>query len=284
MADTGGTPAEYGLRVRTDPKKELMVTALNKMRSGVEVPISYSEELVQLVYYSREEKVHQANFAFTSEFIRGLDDYKTRGTSYLWHDVPGDRIVGLLSGMVIHPLAIKPAGAVKYIKDMIIKGELTDWSVLLASNAKPDGRILVGDLDVGLTDRTEDSKKSGKDPNVYVINRSNIYSPSDEYEDLKPDEFSKALELTRANWANPNRRGKRSVNAPDKPTGKSVRQVRDPRRGMLILYALNPVYVGDDLKTPVIGYAISFPQSPTAEKTNYLLNEVAQGKEIEDEE
>ena len=280
MAETGGTPSDYGLKVRTDPGKKLIVTALNKMRSGVEVPISYSEELVELVYYAREERVHQANFTFTDEFIKGLGEYEKRGkSSFMWRDVNGKKVVGFLNGLVTHPLAVKAAGASKYISDMIRKGELTDWTVLLVSNAKPENRTVLGGLDVGLTDRRNDDKNSN--PNVYIINRSHIISPGDEYEDLGSEERNRALNLTREDWADPNRR-RRSAAPPEKPTGRFARRVRDPRNGMLILYTLNPKLVGEELRTPVVGYAISFPQSPTAVKTNYMLNEVAMGKD-EDE-
>lgn len=280
MAESGGTPDDYGLRVRTDPNKMLVVTALNKMRSGVEVPISYSEELVELVYYSKEDKIHQANLTLTSELVHSLGDYEEKRASYLWRDVPGDKIVGYLSGMSLHPLAVKAKGASKYINDLLKKHELTNWSVLLVSNNKADGRTQIGDLSVGLTDR----KDGGKNPSVYVINKSHIISPRDEFEDLSEDELSKALELTINDWSDPNRRGRRGVNVPKIPTGKFVRQVRNPRNGLLIIYALNPKYVDEDSTTPIIGYAISFPKSITAKKTNYMLNEVAMGKDFEEDE
>lgn len=272
MAAVGGTPDDYGLKVRTHPDSMLIITAMNKMRSGVEVPISYSEELVELVYYHKDAKINNANYVFTDEFIRGLGTYEKRRASYLWHEVPGSKVISFLDGLIIHPSAVKVAGASKYIRDLMKNGELTEWTILLVSNNKPDNRITVGDLDIGMTDR----KDGGKNPLVYTINKSHIISPRDEFEDLSPEEAQKALTLTQSDWSS--RQGKRSAAEPQQPTGKFARKVRDPRYGMLIIYPLNPEYVEHtDTKMPVIGYAISFPESPTAVRTNYLLNQVAIG-------
>jgi hypothetical protein len=273
MAAVDGTPEEYGLKVRMHPESMLIVTALNKMRSGVEVPISYSEELVELVYYHKEAKIHNANLVFTDEFIKGLGEPEKVRASYLWKNVPGVKVVSFLDGLITHPSAVKVAGASRYIRDLINKNELADWTIMLASNNKKDGRVSLGNLDVGMTDRKDGSKSKNQD--VYIINKSHIISSRDEYEDLSPDEWEKALNLTRNDWAN--RQGKRSANEPKEPTGKFARKVRSPQKGMLIIYVLNPTYADLGTTIPVIGYAISFPESPTAVKTNYLLNQVAIG-------
>jgi Z1 domain. len=55
MWSSGRTPSDYGLRVRTHPEG-LLITALNKMREGVTMQLSYAGELVEtaLFLYRRQ--------------------------------------------------------------------------------------------------------------------------------------------------------------------------------------------------------------------------------------
>lgn len=275
MAAIGGTPQDYGLRVRTH-SEGLLITSMNKMRTGQEVPISYEGDLVELPHYYKDAKINSANYVLTDEFIRKLDHPKSKG-DYIWQNVSGTVIVDFINGLTTHPYAIKANSQrlARYIKGQMRKGELLEWSVFLVSNKTTQRRDTLGGLDVGMTERNELDLKT----DVYSLKKSHLISPPDEFKDLTDEEISRALSETRRRWSNGEIKGKVE---PKKPTGKVVRSLRDPRKGMLMLYPLDPAPT--EASQPVIGFAISFPASKTAEKITYRINEVAIGSDDEDED
>ena len=56
MAVTGGTPADYGLKVRSHP--DLMVTSIVKMRSGTSLQISFAGVVSETVVFDRDREVN----------------------------------------------------------------------------------------------------------------------------------------------------------------------------------------------------------------------------------
>jgi hypothetical protein len=57
---------------------------------------------------------------------------------------------------------------------------------------------------------------------------------------------------------------------PSAPGGLSIRDVRSPSRGLLLLYPLKPdSWMHLDL--PPVGFALSFPRSPTAKTIKYRV-------------
>ena len=72
---------------------------------------------------------------------------------------------------------------------------------------------------------------------------------------------------------------KDKVKDPKRPSGRAIRTVRGPHRGLLLLYPLNPDKVGrdtslEDKVTPVFGFAISFPVIENASTVEYKVNHV----------
>lgn len=65
--------------------------------------------------------------------------------------------------------------------------------------------------------------------------------------------------------------------APARASGESLRKVRDPREGLLMIYPIDPT--GSRIgvaaaNTPVIGYSIAFPSSANAKPVTYRVNQV----------
>lgn len=268
MARTGGTPQDYGLRVRTH-SEGLLITSLNKMRTGQEVPISYEGDLVELPHYYKDASINYANFLLADEFVKQLGSPISDSKDYIWRGIPGSNIAGFIEGLTTHPYAIKADShrLARYIKGQMRKGELLEWSVLLVSNKETPDRDTLGGLDVGLISRnSQDLEKE-----VYSLKKSHLISPPDEYKDLSNEEVANALEETGRRWSRGEIKGK---STPKKPTGKVIRSLRDPKKGTLLLYPLAYKTVTESEK-PIIGYAISFPSSKTAEKITYRMNEVA---------
>jgi hypothetical protein len=178
-----------------------------------------------------------------------------------------------------------------YIRMENVVGRLTEWTVFVASGASGFEDTL-GGATFSLVGRawhaSETDKPVLQKANHYRIRR--LISPADEAADLSEPQWDKALEKTIQEWEhNPDpeqKKGKR----PTRPSGAAIRQIRDPKRGLLLLYPLDPNDEdGKDSpyrytekvelnarKTPVLGFGISFPYvaSDKASKVKYVVNNV----------
>lgn len=314
MAARGLTPEAYGLRVRTHPDG-LIITAINKMRSGITMQLSYAGELVQISYFHKDTKIIETNYKATNEFIESLGNCENRTNHFLWQ-ISGTKIVDFIEKLEIHPEVYKAnrKRLTDYIKAQLASGELTDWTVALISNSKADKKDKknFGTIKVGLTTRDEDENFNKKD--VYSLKKSNIIDPSHQSLDLyriqidkhfidhiltkkaklRPEEISfmenslgknlydLALEITIKRWKNGEIKGKKE---PEFPNGKVVREYRPATNCLLIIYALNPgCGKGITSKDPVIGFAISFPTSATARTVEYKVTKKYKELEFESDD
>ena len=87
--------------------------------------------------------------------------------------------------------------------------------------------------------------------------------------DLSPEEYERALELTREAWRNKNKEGE-----PAYPGGEIVRnQTRSPQNPLLLIYFLEPQGAGlPNDSEPIVGYAISFPGSRFNASVSYAVH------------
>jgi hypothetical protein len=89
--------------------------------------------------------------------------------------------------------------------------------------------------------------------------------------DLSKEQRDAALQTTIVEWQR-NLKPGTAATPPDRPSGPEVREVRDPARGLLLLYPIQPK--GGAADTPVIGLAVSFPKSPNARSVSYHVNNI----------
>jgi hypothetical protein len=282
MAAVGGTPEDFGLRVRKSPDG-LLVTARAKMRHGIAMRLSFDNSIVETIAFHRDRDIQTRNLNLVSRFLE-------RQTSTLrepipadqdgtpvWHGVSGPDVADLLSGFTTHEHARKANGMLlaQYIRSCIADGELTDWTVALISVQSGGPTETIGGQTVGLIKRSalpDDSKAD-----VYRIRR--IGSPKDETIDLDERAVGRALEKTRRMWRDNPPRGRRDAE-PSIPNGPSIRSERPRQRGLLLLYPLDPAraYDADDPRRfepdfpPIVGFAVSFPESPGAPTIEYAVN------------
>ena len=115
MRRQGGTPADFGLRVRSHPGT-LLITARNKMATGVDVvdevqDISLAGRGIETARLHAAASVNRQNFRAVDGFL--LDLVKTVGSAAdslphggakLWHGVPGSLVARLLDDFVVHHL------------------------------------------------------------------------------------------------------------------------------------------------------------------------------------
>jgi hypothetical protein len=266
MAAVNGTPMDYGLRVRQHPNG-LLVTAVNKMRSGTPMQLSYAGSFPETVAFDASPERIRLNFNAFETFLRSMGKPGTKDGNHVWTGVPGTQIVALLRNIVTHKDSLKAQASylARYIEAQLPNNELTDWTVALISSSTAAKKATIADLTCGLIVRAANSQTNGK----YSIKR--LVSPKDETIDLTESQLDQALELTRRNWKeNP---GKfRRTEPPDVPAGPFIRDQRSVKNGLLLIYPLDPEPVGGNI--PVMGFAMSFPDSEHAVPVEYLVNNI----------
>lgn len=263
------SPRDFALFVRKSPAG-LLVTARNKMRSGVSMKLSFSGNVIETVNFRRTADAQRRNLATVTEFLEQPEVSDRRrpaqsGSTVLHDDVRGELVADLLDHWVTADRATKARGDLlaRYIRSRIGADELKKWTVALVSNtnAGPKQRVaLAGIREIGLVTR---APRDAADE--YRIRR--LLSPSDEAIDLTPDERERALKQAEQLASE-----LKSARLP----GPQIRAVRPPTRGLLLLYPLNPQSEdGDalvpDFTDPIIGWGVSFPVSPGAPDIDYVI-------------
>ena len=270
MADTAGsTPDQYALRVRTHPGV-LQISASNKIRRAVEVRVSWSGRLVESYELSKSGVMAELNFDTVAEFLNSIGEVNTTGRNYyLWRNINLSYIKGFLREFESYGnlKSASPSNILRFIESNERHGELNNWAVVVISKERTDKRKRIGSLDIGFTKRTQDNDKSTDD--IYYIRKSHIVSPSDEFIDLSPEEYSAALEATRLNWISSDKEG-----TPSYPGGEIVRNtVRKPNRPLLVIYFLDPAGANLEIEVPIIGYAISFPGNDRDDAVSFAVHQ-----------
>ena len=268
MSDiVGSTPEKYALKVRTH-QGVLQITASNKIRNTTEVKVSWSGTLLESYELSKSPDVIKNNLDRTINFVNCLgDNFKKGSDYYLWKDIPVNKILTWISEFEVHE-NLKSASGNNLFKFIISKnknGTLMNWNVGIISKQK--GKYFEVNPKIKINQiyrlQSEDS-----DPNRYLIRKSHIIGPENEFIDLSADEKIQAMESTKKMWA---KKGKEGL--PNYPNGNWVRNnIRNPDRVLLLLYFLDPE--GAKLSSesgPIVGYAISFPGNNTNDAVSYII-------------
>lgn len=281
------TPRDYGLRVQSHPV--LMVTSRVKMRTSREIQISYSRDLSQTRLFNTSKENVKKNYLNTDSLIAelGADLFEKQGGWYVWKNVPAKVVSGYLREMITHKHADRVNG--RYLSDYIEKqqdkNELTRWTIglrtLIKDQSKEDDyAISVGGQSV-VTSRRSPLSYSGNKLDI-----GTLVSSDDESLDLTKEEKREALRRASAG-GNPDE----TENKTEDLRGAYYRDVRSPGNGLLLIYPLDPNHINKaiatpserqnrmikedpsfNLELPLIGYAVSFPFSPTAKKIPYRVN------------
>ncbi len=283
MAAVGGTPKDYGLRVRSHPA--LMVTSKVKMKNGTELEIAYAESISETTVFDADVKIRKDNLRVTVQLLEsmGTPNYvnlrreRPNGHYHKWHgcrfweNVPVDKILNFLDGFSTHQDA--PRANAKILKEYIlaqnVHDELESWSVALMSGS---GRELeIAGHPVMAVYRSPKNNHNPDHAPRYVIGR--VLSPRDESMDLDADSYKKALAITKRE------RQEEDSDKVGSPSGPALRSQRSPKNGLLLLY---PIWhrdkdVPDD---PFVGFGFSFPKSSNAIRVKYKVNNVYWEQEL----
>lgn len=254
--DAGSTPDQYALKVRTLPGI-LLVSAINKMRQAVNFDLSYSEKLVQTnILYCKQEEV-EYNFKIINSFLNKIESSPgSDNEKIVFKNVSPNLIMDeLISQYKFHPhlKTINPSLIKQYIRNCNLNGELIEWTVALFKTQSKDANQFKLTIDnkideyIGMTIRNPKQGTSSIGDNTYIPKNSNILSPSHQYIDISP--------------------------LPENPTGKKIRGIRDPRTALLMIYPLDPVVIRGNYATPIFGFALSFPKSPSNVSVKYAAHQ-----------
>ncbi len=265
MAAVGGTPEDYGLRVRRHPNG-LLITAINKMPTGTRMQVSYAGSITETVVFDADPRIIDQNFRVFGAFFERLARPRNDTHNLIWEDVQGTEIAQLMSSVRTHPNSFKAQSSLimKYIQAQLAKGELIRWTVALLSSRDATESVTIAGKSIGLITRAHIENANGK----CSIRR--LVSPRDEALDLTESERAAALARTREHWAE-NRGKYKRQEEPGLPSGGWIRQERPPQRGLLLVYPLDTLGTNPG---PLMGFAISFPSSDTAIAVEYMVNNV----------
>jgi hypothetical protein len=283
MAAIGGTPRDYGLRVRTHPNG-LQITGASKLRTGTEMKVSFSGTIAETVVLFASSDVLRSNAEAVENFVlraQGTGQRKDDRSRMIWSQVPAVEVVRFLQDYRTHPEALKVSSdnMARFIAKKSANAGLTQWEVVLlkGGTAQMDWEIpSIGRIKLTRRDRVL------KDDLKQCVRR--IVSRNDEYIDLSEAEYLDALNRTVADWEVKDPE-KRSENKPDTPSGPFIRDVRPKQRGLLLIYPLQ-FYENDTpvpADRPVYGVALSFPSAGLSEDDGivYRVNNVYWSQEFE---
>jgi hypothetical protein len=292
MAAVGGTPRDYGLKVRSHPA--LLVTSRVKMRHGMDMELSYAGSVSETTVFDTSESVLRQNLDAAGRLMAALGppdrgvgspsslpvrQERPGGAAHVWEGArlwsgrSAGEVLAFLGAVSTHPDAPRANSALlrEYIARQNAVGELTEWTIaLLSGDGDPhQAGPFQGINAIKRGPRSADEQN--RDRSRYVIRR--LLAPRDEGIDLDADAWAAALARTAQEPSGGSQQ-------PTTPSGPSLRDQRPATRGLLLLYPLDPKAARVTL--PPVGFGISFPGSRTARRITYRVNNTYWQQEIED--
>jgi hypothetical protein len=298
MAASGGTPRDFGLRVRSHPT--LLVTSQVKMRSGWAMDVTFEGTVSETINFWRSAEKLQNNWDAGVALIGSIGEPETqRNGALIWRDLGQDPVIAFLEMFREHPASVKVRTPLlaEFIRAENQESRLTEWTIMVASGS--GGRCDIASHNTQFVQRRwhladENSTVERQryiNQDHYRIRR--LLSPSDELVDLSPTELQAAMAAARAEWQAKGSKG----DPPDKPGGVHIRQARPSVRGLLLLYPLDgsdgkgivhSKKVQEDARAiPVLGFGISFPfvaGGGTSRRVTYVVNNTYYKQEFGDPE
>ena len=283
LAESGGTPENYALKVRTHPG-QLQITSISKMRHTRNIQVSWAGRLVETYQLLQNSISKRNNLAVTDSLLSELGTPDIIKSDYLWTGVSSDIICDYLSRFQL-PESLTKVNLdliCDYIRELNEVGELISWNIALMSKNVDQNTCVhtfSNGVQVGCFIRRQ--AKDAQNSKTYYIRKNHIVgNPTDEFIDLPADMLSDALDETRDRKFKAGEEWKH-----DYPSPQLVRQeFRSKQTPLLMIYPLNPAFSNvsgltdttTDTKNdePFIGFAIAFPHSDTNKEVSYVANQV----------
>ena len=297
MAVLGGTPRDYGLRVKSHP--EMLVTSRVKMRNGMEIKIDFAGSISETIVFPRDPSVLRENLDATTELIDGMgvpteiDPIRMRagkaqkwsGTSF-WAGIPANDVIRFLKQYQTHKESwkVNARQLAEFVTRKNEKHELTEWDVALLSGESETHHLFANvktNLMIRKPRARRESDSTQVQRGVYIIGR--LLAPRDEAIDFDENEYAEALKESVRAWAEDPGRSRRQT-PPKVASGPAIREVRGrhhPDRGLLLIYPLDPKSPEIEFNGPIIGFGMSFPSSRERVSVRYTVNNVYWTQEYE---
>lgn len=284
LYESGGTPANYALKVRNHPGV-LQITSLTKMRYAQNIEVSWSGRLIETYQLNKDKESINANIITTEKLLERLNyhSFEYKGVNRLWKNIPIQVVLDFLSDFRL-PSSLKKVDLAmirEFIEDLCDYGELTNWSVALMSKTKDkkneDFEYYLGEFKINAFKRRASADSN---ENTYYLRKNHILGgPDEEFIDLDEILLEKALNV--------------SIKRDEKwnksyPKPKIVRQeFRNPCNPLLMIYPLNPyhAYFSNELgerDKPFISFAIAFPGSNSGRAVSYVVNQIKEFADTEE--
>jgi hypothetical protein len=271
------TPRHVGLRV-LDGTGNLQVTAAAKMRSSQTMSVSLSATRAETLVMRTDKRAQARNHGRLDRLVEQIlplgnvpkDRLNGAGRGMFRRDVPPEVVLEFLEDFDVSPrvLTANPENVIPYIRAQMAKGELVRWTVAVTGGAAP-ARLTAHGLDIPLVKRRTITHARVLDGECEV---GVLVSPAHEALGLSQGTAARAFDMTVDEF-----RQSGKGREPKRASGDSLRKLRDPRDGLLLVYPIDPVASDievPDSTIPIVGYAVVFPHSDRAEKIKYRVNEV----------
>lgn len=233
MANSGGTPRDFGLKVRSHP--ELLVTSRVKGRHGKNIAVTFQGKFVETDNFYRDAVTVERNWKATESLISTLEGGagthadSPRDGCAMWRQVASQYVTTFLGQYNEHESAYRArTGLLKeYIEKEVTSDRLKNWTVLVSGGSR--GRMTISNTGFNLVHRgwksTADTEKE-KDEEIRKLMADNrfrigiLVNPPDEAVDLDDVAIEAARLSTIEDWER-NPRGREK--APMNPAGRFLR-------------------------------------------------------------
>lgn len=278
MMQNKQTPKEFGLKVAQHNDNILKITSPGKMRSGTTL---YQEPkgLTQCRFYDMSHNKH--NLLTAKRMLSSMEKskeqpvLKARGSNisaYLWKGIEPKIVLEFLENYK-QPFNFDavldnsfPIVQAEFIKKMVTKNQLTNWSVSLLFKKEQSIKLdEIGYPEVHALEREAwINGKKIEHLGFKEFNLKALFTLGDSTVDLVQTQFNLALQKTRKdNPDNPDI---------DKPSSASISSVRYPENGLLMIYPFVPTSKGRREREICYGFAISYPLNVKSEPIKFKVN------------
>lgn len=282
-AEEGLNPLDFGVRIRRHPA--LLVTDRLKMRSARDESMSFSGQLEQTVVFPFGDRDWlQANVDATSEFLAtlGTPDDGIEAAQPMWRDIHWHRIVDFLRSYQTDPGAARFNPQVVelligFLRRQADQGELVNWVVGVMGLPGRDDRL--GTIGLGVD----------AVPEINLIERTRLRDATSLGVITSPAHLGLGLSEAQR---------ERARTESGAPSGRRLREVRDPSEGLLLIYPISrssgwnaeenvarnerqPIYPDPARAAEmaeIIGIALAMPPSATAATVEYVVGTVGVGE------
>ncbi|MEU4516240.1 Z1 domain-containing protein [Nonomuraea wenchangensis] len=284
------TPRHVGLRVLDGPGN-LQVTAAAKMRASQTMMVSFSGTRAETLVMRTDRTAQKRNHEKLLRLVEQIAPYpevpanrvNEAGRGFFRSGVPAEVVMEFLEGFAVSPrvLTANPENVIPYIRSQVSQGELGNWTVAVTGGSSGN-KLEIEGRKLPLVKRRTITHARVLDRECEV---GVLVSPSHETLDLSAGIVDRAFEITAEAFRSSGRR-----QAPKRPSGDSLRQLRNPDNGLLLIYPIDPdasEIAGADPEIPIVGYAVVFPRSDRARPVQYRVNETFLNnirKAVDDEE